>query len=462
MLRGALPLGIALLATLGSADAWASRTVTEVGGRVRALAFSGDALVAARQPEGKGLRFERLVGGAPANLLLATDLDDDEDALALAASSEALAIAVNPASGGGGRVLIGPSLGPLREVASCAAGLVVAPVAVAGARIAWREGGCGAPAPRPRNIGPSTVMIGGADAAAPVRRMPVPGDGLLVSLVLTPGDTGIAATLLPSFFGVDSDVREFAPKGVGATIATEPGSLLSPAGVLADGARVFMREPLDLDEEEERCETAAVSALAPAARERQTVPLGGCPLSSDFVGPLTGTGPVTAGDRIVALISEPPRRRGGAEAVAVVSVRRDGGDRRVLARGTYRRPVGIAADGARVAWWQPRCHGGSEIVVQGLLDAVRAAVASCRAEILTRRARVRDGAITLRVRCRIGCSGRMFAGRFALRPPSFQHGPGTHALRVPISLGRLRSARVPLTPAVDYGPARTTTITVLR
>ena len=216
---------------------------TAVDGEVRALSFSGTALNVARQPA-RGLLVERIVPGAPAQVVLRTALRDDDDQVALASSEQAIAIALN-ASGSDrvspGRVMIGPALGPLREVGVCEAGLNAAPVAVAGTRIAWREGGCGVPASGPRGVSPSEVVIAGADPNAVVRRLSVSSAGLPVSLVLAPGDIGLLGLLQPSFFLIDTEVRAFSPAGFGPVVAAEQGGIVLPVGLLADGTRILLR-----------------------------------------------------------------------------------------------------------------------------------------------------------------------------------------------------------------------------
>ena len=454
MPRAAPPLtvaSLALLVALCAGPASASQTVTKVDGEIRALAFSGDALVVARVPPGRGLVLERVVPGSPTQAILTTAFDDEDDEVALAASPQAVALGLKPDVTDGlgpGSVMVGPPGGPLREVATCTTGVIASPVAVAGARVAWREGGCGEPQSTPSTVTPSAIAVGGVAAGTPVRKTPV--NGLPVALLLAAGDTGIAGVWHPSFFGIDSELLPFSPAGLGAAITTERTRALLPVGILADGTRVGVLGSVDGDDQ---CETREVFTIAPGATARRPVPLGGCPVAERAPGPQTSGGPLAAGDRILALVGT------GEDAVTLVSMRGDGGDRRKLVSGTYRRPSGFAADGDRVAWWHPHCTGGGEIVVQqGPEPRVR--LTSCRAEIVTHRARARAGKVALRLRCPDGCTGAI-TGRLAT-PREFSFDPGTHVVRVPVSLGRSRSARVHLDVFVAHGPIRSATVTVRR
>ncbi len=460
MRRLALPATVALLTLLCAGTPSAARTITPVRGDVRALAFGGDALVVARQPAGRGLLVERMVPGAPASVIVRTKLTDDDDQVALAASPEALAFAFNPDDDAPpAAVMVGPAAGPLREVAACTTGLLVSPVAVAGSRIAWREGGCGEPADRPRAIGPSAIVVGGADPGAPVRRSPVDGSGMLTSLVLGPGDAGFAGVLLPSFFLLDGEVRPFGPAGVGAPVVTERGRAVSPAGILGDGTRVLALSA-EAGGESESCMTE-VATIAPGASARRTIQTGVCASGEDDFGAPSGVS-VTA-DRIVMRVAEPPPSSDARmRKVFVVSVRGDGGDRRVLARGGYRVPLGVAAEGDRSAWWQERCTAGSELVVQDQAESGTLSIAPCRVEIRTRRARVRDGRVAVRLRCPAGCSGNADGARLGRGSNSFEFGPGSHVLRLPVSLGRQTRLRLRLDLTIRNGPSRRGSIRVRR
>jgi hypothetical protein len=465
MARFAARAVIALLGLLFFAgQAVAAQDTYPAMGEVRALAFAGDAVLVAHQPL-TGLVVDSLAPGAPPQNVLRTRMRGDDDQVALAASGQAVAIALNAEPGDGvapGRVLIGPLLGPLREVGVCEAGLNASPVAVFGSRIAWREGGCGVPVTGPRGTTPSTIVVAGADPGTPVRQLPVDDRGLPVRLVLTGGDSGLLGLLQPSFFLIDSEVRAFSPAGFGAVVAAEQGAIVFPAGILGDGSSVVVAQKVE--EEQSSCDSAQVFTIAPGSSERRAVALGGCALGESTSGPITATGPVVSAGRIVALVADAAARaRGSQEQISVVSVDSAGGDRRVLARGRMRHPLGIAADGDRVAWWQPGCQGGSEVVVQDGLDAPTTKVAACTVTILTRSARVRGGKVAVRLRCPVGCTGRIYAGRRALRRLSFSLDPGTHVVRVPATLRRgHRSARLRLELSVENGPARAATITIRR
>jgi len=460
MRRLALSATVVLLALLGAGTASAARTITPVGGDVRALAFGGDALVVARQPRGRGLVVERSVPGAPASIIVRTKLTDDDDQIALAASAEALAFAFNPDDDAPpAAVMVGPAAGPLREVASCPTGLLVSPVAVAGSRIAWREGGCGEPADRPRDIGPAAIIVGGADAGAPVRRSPVDGPGMLSALVLVPGDAGFAGVLLPSFFLLDGEVRPFGPAGVGAPVVTEHGRAVSPAGILGDGTRVLALAG-EAGDESGSCQTQVVT-IAPGANVRRTVGSGVCATGDDDFGAPSGVS-VTA-ERIVMRVAGPdPPTDERQRKIFVVSVRGDGSDRRVLARGGHRVPIGAAAGGDRTAWWQERCTEGSELVVQDQAETATLSITPCRVEVLTRRARVRGGRVAVRLRCPAGCSGSAEGARIVRGSKLFSFGRGTHLLRLPVALGTQRRLHLRFDLLVRNGPPRRGSIRVRR
>lgn len=460
MRRLALLVTVALPAFLGVQAPSAAQTITPVRGDVRALAFAGDALVLARQPAGRGLVLERLLPGAPASTILRTRLSDDDDQVSLAASADALAFAfsadgASDEAGAAAGVMAGPAAGPLREVATCAAGVLVSPVAVNGARIAWREGGCGEPAPSPRGVTPSVIAVGGADPAAPVRRSPLAGQNLLAALALGPGDAGLAGLLLPSFFVLDAEVRPFGPGGIGAPVLAEQGRAVSPVGILGDGTGVFVLSGV---EEEQGCDTE-IFTIAPGGA-RRTIPTGGCITTGEYPGvPKTVR---TTADRIVMLVAEPPPSTDArAQKVFVVSTRADGSDRRVLARGGYRAPLGLAADRDRTAWWQASCTEGSELVVHDGPAAGTLTVAPCRVEVRTRRARLRDGRIAVRLRCPTGCSGAVYGANVA-GSGAFSFRRGTHTLRLPVRLGRRTSRLLRFDLAVRHGPMRRASIRVRR
>jgi hypothetical protein len=153
--------------------------------------------------------------------------------------------------------------------------------------------------------------------------------------------------------------------------------------------------------------------------------------------------------------------------ISVVSMRADGGDRRVHASGSYRPPLGLAVDGDRVAFWHAGCDDATTdvVVVDGAeTDDGPAPIASCRARVLTTSARVRDGRIAVDVHCPAGCRGIAFETQGA--PPrrlrSFAFGPGTHALPLALPKDVRRRGRLRLELAVENGPARLAVIRLLR
>ena len=399
-----------------------------------------------------------MVPGAPPETILGTALDDEDDEVSLAASADALAFGMHPDPSddfSASRVMIGPARGPLREVATCPAGLIVSPVAVAGTRIAWRDGACGEPVTKPSAVGAAAVVVAGADPAAPVRRAEIPGEELALGLVLGGGDSGLVGTVRPSFFGFDTETRAFSPAGLGESVTLDRAHLVTPVGILGDGARLFLQSGVDDDES---CAAKQLFTLAPATGARSSVTLGGCLDAAPILGPRDGKGPLATGNRIVGFAATPESQR-RSPTESIVSMRADGSDHRVLVEGGYRRPAGVAVDGERVAWWQPHCAGGQEIVVQSAPEPVTR-LAACRAEVLTRRARVHGGRINMRIRCPAGCSGSIFSPRGRQRAFSFE--AGTRALSVPVVLGKRKRARVPFFLTVDHGPSPTAVISVRR
>ena len=89
-------------------------------------------------------------------------------------------------------------------------------------------------------------------------------------------------------------------------------------------------------------------------------------------------------------------------------------------------------------------------------------ISPCRVEVLTRRARVRDGRIAVRLRCREGCNGNAFGGRIVQGSKAFSFGRGSHVLRVPVKLGRQRSLLLRFDLSVRNGPPRRASIRVRR
>lgn len=233
-----------VIAALGAQEASAAVVSTSgpISGEIRAVALSGDALVVARQPEGRALRIELRRPGRPTALLLLTDADDPDAEVVLAASAQAVAVGLvedddiaDPSA-----VWVGPPSGPLREVASCTRGFSAPAVAVDGSRVAWADGGCTGPTGRPFEVGPASIALADVDPAVAIRRTPIPRDSLPVGFTLR-GDGGLAGILRPTFFGATGDVRPFGPNGLGEASEGEPGGALLPVGTLPDGTTALAR-----------------------------------------------------------------------------------------------------------------------------------------------------------------------------------------------------------------------------
>ena len=459
MLRRALLFSVALTGVIGSADASAARTTIPVRGTVNAIALAGETLIVARQPQNRGFRLERITPGASTQTLLRLPPSSDEPEVALAASAQALAFSTqtDADSFSASHVYVGTPAGPLRDVAACVAGSVLPPVAVSGSRVAWREGGCGEPAGRPRRVGPVAILIAGPDPASPRRRVAVGPDALPASIALN-GETGFAGLLRPSFFSINSEARRLGGDALGETVAAEEGRVVTPVGVLSSGDGVFLLGAPDEDDggPGAACETTLFN-LSPGG-QRRMLSLGGCPLDNGFGSATTRV----AGDRVYSLVAKPRKAKSSAPSpVAFVSARGDGGGARVLVRGTYRPPRGIAAaESGRVAWWQRRCSGGMEIVTDnGAAPATATSTPSCRLKVLNGRARVRGGRIKLRLRCPSGCSGEVISQtRLPRLLGSFSFGRGTHSLRLRLRPSERRLSRLRLGFDVLEGPARSTVI----
>ncbi|MDQ3675484.1 MAG: hypothetical protein M3401_01565, partial [Actinomycetota bacterium] len=367
MPRRALLLSLALAGVLGCTDASAARTTFAVRGDVTAIAFAGDALIVARQRTDGSLRLERWSPGAPAQTLLRLPRSGEDTTVSLAASAQALALGLQPDGGEDSdpsHVFVGPSAGPLREVAACKAGLLRPAVAVSGSRIAWPSGGCGEPVSHPSAFSPVAIVIGGADPAAPLRRIAVGPDALPMAIMLN-GETGLVGLLRPSFFHpFNSEVRRLGVSVLGETVTRENGATVTPIGILPSGDTVFGLggfEEEETEDSDEEC-SAGLFVLAPGSSRRRALSLGGCPID-EFQR--SDGGARIAGERVYAIVAEAGTRRQATRPrpVALKTVRSDGRDLLVLARGTYRPPRGLATDAAgRVAWWQRGCTGGSEIV----------------------------------------------------------------------------------------------------
>jgi hypothetical protein len=471
MLRRTLLPSIALsvaLAMLGATNASAARTTVHVRGEVQAIALAGDALIVARQPQKGGLLVERLKPGAAAQTLVRlprSHSGDDQFEVTLAGSAQALAVSVQEDTSGDSnpsRVFAGPSSGPLREVATCAAGLLLPPVAVLGSSIAWVEGGCGEPAGSPLSATPASIVIGGADASVSLRRVPAGEETLPATIVLN-GEGGLAGLVRPSLFAFfKSEVRRFGPGGLGGTLASEPARIVAPVGVLSSGDTVLFRGGLendggDGDSSSTRCDST-LSVIASGGGAQRTLPLGGCPGGQDSTG---GPNAQVAGERVFALVKGRSNANSALPtAAAVASVRGDGSDARLFARGTYRAPLGLAAgEPERVAWWEHRCSGGTEIVTDdGAPPASTPSVPACTVKLLQRSARVHGGRITLRLRCPFGCSGQVIGGRRGTPAGrSFSFERGTHSLRLRLTR-RAKPKRVRVAFEVTDGPSRSAVV----
>jgi hypothetical protein len=377
------------------------------------------------------------------------------------------------------RVLVGPPGGPLREVASCEAALTLPAVAVDGTRVAWSEGNCGVPVDEPRELGPGAVAIGAVDPAVPVRRAAVPDERAASGLALR-GDTVVLGLLRPSlvtFYG--GELRRVEGDALGPRLLGGGGELVEPAGVLPDGTAVAIRARF-FDEDEPDCavDLAAVPPAGSSAAPRR-LRLGRCLVYDDddedqdgsfffgLDGGFRGT-VVAAGDRVVARTYARPGENDNEESdyedrarpgQQIVSIAPDGGDRRILARGGgFRGPRDVFGGSGRLGWLQPRCGGNSELRTAdpaGREDT--RPVAGCRADFLTRRARLRGRSVRLRLRCPRGCKGRLVDRTvcgFDETARTFRFGPGTHTLRMPLSRRARRKGRALINIRAEHAPER--------
>lgn len=461
MLRRALLLSIALAGLLGCSNAWAGQTKLTVRGDVTAMALAGDAVTVVRRTTTDSFRLERLTPGAPAQTLLRLPSpEDDEPVMSLAGSAHALALGLRIGyAGGESHVYAGPPAGPLREVAACQAGLLLPAIAISGSRVAWASGGCGEPVDEPVAAGAATIVVGDANPAVAPRLVPLDAETLPSAIVLN-GQSGLVGLVQPSFLSFfKSHVRRLGAGGLGETITRDDGGVVVPVGVLPNGDTVLSRGERD-EEDSETC-SAALFVLASGTTQRRPLSLGGCPTESDDLTLPAGS-PRIGGDRVYAIVREAaPRGRGDEpppEPSALRSARADGSAGRLLARGSYRPPLGLATDAAgRVAWWYRTCLGGSEIVIDDLAaPAARTAIPACTLKVLNRSARVRAGRITLRLRCPSGCAGQVYTKLGPVR--SFAFKPGSHRLRVRLTPRERRSKRLRLRLEVSQGPPRTKVI----
>jgi hypothetical protein len=464
MLRRAMLLSVALAGILGCTDAWAAPTTLTVPGDVLAMAFAGDSPIVARQQPDGSFRLERLTPGAGTQTLVRLPRPDGDPYVSLAASTRALALGV-AADGDddGSHAFVGPPGGPLREVATCAVGLIQPLVAVDAARAAWTEGLCGDGHGVPQAVSPLTIVVGSANPATPTRRVPVGSEMLPTGMVLA-GGTELVGLLRSSFFSyANSEVRRIGSSQLGATIVAQNGAIIAPVGALPNRDAVFVLSPVDASEEGESETTVcgtSLFVLTPGGTQRRTLSLGGCMDQDDLRQ--AGGGAHVTGDRVYALVARSEATGEAPAPRALTSVRGDGGDLRVHATGTYRFPQGFAVrDDGRVAWWQLGCTGDTEIVIDDGATPVNAfKIPPCRVQVPNRRARVRGGRATIGMKCPHGCAGAARAGtrlrsRF-LR--AFSFAAGTHRLRVRVNRRERRAKRLKLRLVVNEGPTRAVVI----
>lgn len=465
------------------ASAASAVVVSDLQGEVEAFALSGDAVVVARRPPGRTLLIERYERDGRRSELLRTRMEGDDDEVRLAASPQGLAVALQEERGsdddedlfGSSRVLVGPATGPLREVAACETALTPAAVGVQGTRVGWSEGGCGVPVDRPRGASEAGLALGGIDAAVPVRRLPVGEDRIPFALTLA-GEGGVLGLLRPTLFAfIGSDLQRVGPDGLGPSFA-RTNDFTTPLGTFPGGATLLLREfGTFFDEDDTPACEGRLESLPPAGEAARPVSLGACLAEPPGEDGTLSVGaevepPTVAGDRLAALTfvrtalqrSRSLERDAFSETeepVTLVTARPDGGDRRVVARGgRYRRPDRLAGAPGRVAWRQPRCGGGTEIVAADPLapGAESKLIPSCRADLRTRTARVRGGAIRVRLACPRGCKGRVLDRTVCTgqRQRTFRLGPGVHSLRLPLSRAARRRGRALLQLRVESGPER--------
>ena len=229
------------------------------------------------------------------------------------------------------------------------------------------RGGCGKP-----EMQPNSLTARRSRSAAPIAPLPHPPadrPGGCPSRSSWGRATPARGTVLPSFFAVDSDLRPFSPAGVGATVASERARLLSPVG----SWRQHRRLRVGRDATTRGRATPRSCSRSPGASEPRPVAFGGCLVPAATRPARTAARwPPATGSRRSSAAAAPPARTAGPRPSSAWARRR----RPARARhGTYRRPRGVAAAGDRVAWWQPACAGGREIVVQqGAEPRLRAGV----------------------------------------------------------------------------------------
>jgi hypothetical protein len=234
--------------------------------------------------------------------------------------------------------------------------------------------------------------------------------------------------------------------------------------VLTDGTLVFMVSSVESGGAS-ACPTALFT-IAAGATERRELGVGGCVVGGDVPAAAAASARV-AGDRVYALVAEADDRGDGARPPlgALVSVRGDGGERRVHAYGTHRPPLGFAADGDRVAYWHPRCAAErSDVVVARAQQDGSAAIVSCTADVLTRSAQIHGGRIAVRVRCPAGCSGVAVesSDRFPRPLQAFSFEAGTRSIPLTVPKVARTRGRVLLQLVIEGGPARSAVIRLRR
>lgn len=235
--------------------------------------------------------------------------------------------------------------------------------------------------------------------------------------------------LRPSFFAVNSEVRSLGALGVGTMLLGERGRIVSPVGVLTDGTRVFSLAMLDANESPATCPNSLFTIAAGSTQPRR-LDVGGCRLGADLPA-----GPVSArvgGDRRVSRPRLLP---------AAARDRRRRRPHRLLASAPQRQSDIVAIDDAsRDAGPQP--------------------IDSCTAAVLTPNARVREGQISVRLRCPGGLQRhRGRRGRRDPAAPALILVRGRHAHGPPhVSRAARRSGRLRLQLALEAGPERSALI----